>query len=401
MASPMRSWLVIGAVVLALGLGVVVGLPRLRSTRALAQAREAMNSKDCAGVLEALDGVEGRGSDASFIHEARAFCHLQLEHWALAREEANAALQLDPKSQALDFRFVASRELGDLAAAEQDLGRLLELGCQSTTLRLQRATWRADRRDWDGVIEDCDAVLAKEPKHLEALNLRGHAWHALENWERAYLDSAAQAAIAPTVVGLRDAADLAIPLRRLDEADAHLAAALALDPNDVDALVLACRLGVVHFEADAGAPVVERGVKACERAAQVAPASSATHRRLGRLLREQGKLTEALAQASEATRLERGSSLAHRFHAEVLLALKRPQDSLLAIDTALSVAPDDTEVVASGIEPLLRQTKADVLVALRRYRDAREELEQALRLLPPDDEDVPAVRAKLDALPRP
>lgn len=285
-----------GGFVIAVVVGVVLGLtlPRWRTSRALGNAREAMKSKDCAGVLSSLDGIEG-GSEASFVHEARAFCLVQLKQWAQARVESTAALQLDSSSQALDFRFVASRELGDRAAAEQDLDRLFSLGRDSTSLRLLRATWRAQRSEWKAAIEDCDVVLAKEPKNLDALNVRAHAWHGLGNWERAYLDSAAQTAIAPTVVGLRDAADLAIPLRRLDEADAHLAAALALAPDDVDSLVLRCRLGVVHFEApDAGATVVERGVKVCERAVQVAPESSATHRRLGRLLKEQGRFTDAL-----------------------------------------------------------------------------------------------------------
>lgn len=393
-----RGGLVIVVVVVGVALGLM--LPRWRTGRALSEARRAMKAKDCAGVLSSLDGIEG-GSEASFVHEARAFCLVQLKQWAQARVESTAALQLDPSSQALDFRFMASRELGELTAAEQDLDRLFSLGRDSTALRVLRATWRAQRNEWKPAIEDCDVVLAKEPKNLDALNVRAHAWHGLGNWERAYLDAAAQQEIAPTVVGLRDAADLAIPLRRLDEADAHLTRALALEPDDVDSLVLACRLGVVHFEApDAGATVVERGVKACERAVQVAPESSATHRRLARLLKAQGRLAEALVQADEAVRLGPTSSLALDVRAKVLMALKRPSEALTAVDAALATAPDDSEVVASSIESLLRQTRADLLIELRRVPEAREDLEQVLRLLPADDEDVATVRAKLETLRR-
>jgi tetratricopeptide (TPR) repeat protein len=391
-----------GVVIAVAVVGVVLGLtlPLWRTSHALGNAHEAMKSKDCAGLLSSLDGIEG-GSEASFVHEARAFCLVQLKQWALAREEATAALQLDPSSQALGFRFVAARELGDKAAAEEDLDRLFLLGRDSTPLRLLRATWRAQRNEWNAAIEDCDVVLAKEPKNLDALNVRAHAWHGLGNWERAYLDSAAQMAIAPTAVGLRDAADLAIPLRRLDEADALLTKALTLAPNDVDSLVLACRLGVVHFEApDAGATVVERGVKACERAVQVAPDSSATHRRLGGLLMGQERFTDALAHADEVVKLAPTSSLALNVQAQVLMALKRPTEALTAVDAAIATAPDDTEVVATTIEGLLRQTRADVLVELKRIPEAREEFEHVLRLLPSDDEDVVTVREKLETLRR-
>lgn len=80
------------------------------------------------------------------------------------------------------------------------------------------------------------------------------------------------------------------------------------------------------------------------------------------------------------------------------MALKRPTEALTAVDAAIATAPDDTEVVASAIEGLLRQTRADLLVELRRIPEAREEFEHVLRLLPPDDGDVPTVRAKLETL---
>ena len=376
--------------------------PRVRTNWALERAREALRAKDCAGVLQALDGVEGRGDQASFVHEARAFCLVQLKQWAPARAEATAALQLDPSSQALDYRFVAARELGDKRAAEEDLSRLLERGRDTIELRLLRATWRAQRSEWNSAIEDCDWVLAKEPKNLDALNVRAHAWHGLGNWARAYRDTAASVALEPTVLGLRDAADLAIPLRRLDAADAHLAAALVLAPDDVELLLLACRLGVVHYEApDAGAPAVESGLRACERAARAAPTSSPTHRRLGRLLKAHGDLAAALRQGDEAVRLAPTSSLGHSFRAQVLLAQKLPREALTAIDAALTAAPQDAEVVPGAVEGQLRQTRADVLVELGRVPEAREDLEKVLRLLPPGDDDLAEVRSKLERLPRP
>jgi tetratricopeptide (TPR) repeat protein len=194
--------LIIGVVASA-GAVVVLG-PRVRASRAIDTARAAMNAKDCAKALEALDGVEGPAAQASFVHEVRAFCLVEREQWARAKEEASAALLLDPSSQALDFRFVASRALGDQRSAEADLGRMFELGRDSVERRVLRAIWRAKRGEWSAAIEDCDLVLAKEPGNLDALNVRSHAWHGLGNWERAYRDAAAQMAIAPTVDGLRD-----------------------------------------------------------------------------------------------------------------------------------------------------------------------------------------------------
>jgi tetratricopeptide (TPR) repeat protein len=233
--------------------------------------------------------------------------------------------------------------------------------------------------------------------------VRAHAWHALGNWEKAYADVVALLEVRPTTASYRDAADLAIALGKLDEADTHLAAALAQAPGDLELTILACRLHIAHTEApDAGPAEAGAALRECERAVKLAPQHGPTRRRLGRMLAEQGELDGALAHADEAARLMPGSCLAHRLRAEVLLKLKKPTEALAAAEAALVALPEDSEVNARLAEGVLRQSLADVLIALKRQDEARSELEKALTLLDPDDEDAAtAVKQKLNALSGP
>lgn len=386
----------------ALLLAGVLVWPRARTTWALSNARVAVQAKDCPGVLSALDGVSAGGVDGQFVHEARAYCLLQSKEWQRVHDEASASLAIAPGSvQALQLRFIAARELGRDADAEADLGRLIAVEPNGLTWREARAELRAERRAWEAAIEDADAVLALDPKHDGALDIRMHAWHALGNWENAYRDVVALLEVKPSVVRYRDAADLAIPLSRLDDADGYMAAALAEAPDDLELNILACRLRVAHTEApDAGPAETDAALRECERTAKRAPGHAPTHRRYGRMLLQRGELQLALAEADAAVAIRPSSALAHKLRADVLLAQQKPAEAVAAAQEGLTAAATDDEVVAGAAEAGILQTRAAALLALKRDDEARADLEKALTLLPEDDTDVAAVKQKLSALRR-
>lgn len=396
--SPMKKGLVALAVLLVAG---AVLFPWARTAWAVNRARLAMAANDCGAVVAALDGVEARGVDGQFVHEVRAFCLLKAKQWAKAHVEASASLAIAPDSvQALTYRLTAARELGETGEAEEDLGRLIAADPKNVTWREARAELRAGREAWAAALEDADVALAVDPKQADMLNVRVHAWHALGNWENAYRDALALVEVRPSAVVHRDVADLAIPLGKLDEADAHIAAALAEAPDDVELNVLACRVRVAHTEvAGAGAAELDAAVRECERTVKLAPEHGVTRRRYARMLMEKGDLASALTQLDEALRLTPGSCLAHDVRAQLMLAGNKPAEALQSADAALAAVAGDAEVNTIAAEGSLRQTRADALIALKRTADARAELEKALALLAPDDEDVAVLKKKLDGLP--
>ena len=398
--SRMKKGLALGAVAVLLLAGAVL-LPRVRTAWGISRARVAMAANDCGSVLQALDGVDAGGVDGQFVHEVRAFCLLKAKDWAKAHAEASASLAIAPDSvQALTYRLTAARELGETGEAEEDLGRLIAADPKNVTWREARAELRAGREAWAAAIEDADVALAADPKRPEMLDVRVHAWHALGNWENAYRDAVALVEVKPSAVGHRDAADLAIPLGKLDEADAHIAAALAEQPDDIELNVLACRVRVAHTEAPgAGAAELDAAVRECERTVKLAPQHGVTRRRYARMLIEKGDFAAARPQLDEALRLTPGSCLAHRLRAELMLAEKKPAEALQSADAALAAVGRDAEVNAVAAEGSLRQMRADALIALKRTAEARVELEKALALLAPDDEDVATLKKKLEGLP--
>jgi tetratricopeptide (TPR) repeat protein len=390
---------IIAGVVLAAG---VLAWPMARGAWAVSRAKVAQQQGDCDGVLKALDGIDPPpAADARFVYEVRAYCLIKAKAWAQAQRAATSALELEPGSvQALSFRFAAARELGETAAAEEDLGRLVQLEPKVARWHEARALLRAARNAWEDAIEDAAFVLAEAPQHTGMLNVRMHAWHALGNWELAYRDADALATLVPGRVTHQDAADLAIPIHRLDDADSHIAAALAEAPDDVGVNVLACRVRIAHAEEpDAGATETDAALRECEHALKVAPKSGPTLRRVARMLKRKGDLDGAAGRIAEAVAAEPSSVLAKDLQAELLLALQKPAEALAAVDAGLAGLNDDPEVIPQAAEAGLRQTRADVLTALGRKADARADLEKALTLLEPDDEDVPKVKQKLAALP--
>lgn len=157
--------------------------------------------------------------------------------------------------------------------------------------------------------------------------------------------------------------------RKYDEALAHFAEALRINPDFFDALfntgiTLAdmgrAAEGKAYFERAlrvdplsskahtqlALALVQEkRNTEALgefRRALELAPQDSNAHTNLGLMLARQGELTEAAARLTEAVRLNPDSAEAHNNLGLIFLAARKPQEALTHFSTALSLKPDLT-----------------------------------------------------------
>ena len=396
--SRMKKGLALGAVAVLLLAGAVL-FPRARTAWGISRARVAMAANDCGSVLQALDGVETGGVDGQFVHEVRAFCLLKAKDWAKAHAEATASLAIAPDSvQALTCRLTAARELGLTAEAEADLGLLLAADPKNVTWRKARAELRAGRGAWVEATEDADQVLAEDPNAPDMLDVRMHAWHARGDLEKAYRDAVTLAERWPRATVHRDAADLAIALGKLDEADVYVAEALAEKPDDLEINGLACRVRVAHAEADdAGPSQLDAALRECERIAKLAPDHAGTRRRYARMLVMKRDYAAAMNELDETVRRVPGSALTHGLRAEVLLVLKKPAEALAAIDAALAVVATDKEATPGLTEGDLRDTRTDVLLALGRDEEARAEYHRAIELLAPDEESKNALQRKLES----
>lgn len=111
-----------------------------------------------------------------------------------AREELRAlslrieAAPLDPGSWV--SRAAAWRYAGELAEADADLTRALELASRDAKVLELRADVRRLRGDHQGAIHDCSELIARTEHATEALRLRGLAWmdlgdapHAIEDFD--------------------------------------------------------------------------------------------------------------------------------------------------------------------------------------------------------------------------
>jgi tetratricopeptide (TPR) repeat protein len=141
---------------------------------------------------------------------------------------------------------------------------------------------------------------------------------------------------------------------------------LRADPCQVRALE---GLALIALQQGQVAP----GIDYLTRALQTNPASPSTHFHLGRALRTQGRLDEAVASYRESLRLNPNSAAAQNNLGDVLLELERWQDAAAALREAIRLKPDFAEA---------HNNLGLALVRLGRAEEAEACCRQALRLRP-------------------
>src|SRR5205085_652977 len=85
-------------------------------------------------------------------------------------------------------RGYAHLELLDHQWAETDFAKAITLDEANVKYRLARGLVRRREKNWDGTLEDANAVLALDPDSEPALNLRASVHYALGNHAEALAD---------------------------------------------------------------------------------------------------------------------------------------------------------------------------------------------------------------------
>src|SRR5215831_1915430 len=112
---------------------------------------------------------------------------------AAALAAFDEAIRRSPESApAYARRGVVRARLGDVDGAIADYTRAHELGAPAAEVLFNRCQALTSKRDYQGAIVDCTAVLAENPSHAGALFTRGnarwlagHADQARADWVRA------------------------------------------------------------------------------------------------------------------------------------------------------------------------------------------------------------------------
>ncbi len=102
--------------------------------------------------------------------------------WALARDDASIAIQLDGQfREAFALRGDAALRLGQPAEAVKDLNRAFELGATDSGLAWNRARALLQAKEYAKCIAECDRLLKLDPKNPASVNdLKRQAQEAMK-----------------------------------------------------------------------------------------------------------------------------------------------------------------------------------------------------------------------------
>jgi serine/threonine protein kinase/TolA-binding protein len=173
-----------------------------------------------------------------FGYFQRGRCALDQQQWAQARDDFSRALERRPDlTAALLNRALAHRNLGELALAEQDITRAIQLGAPETRAYFLRSSLRRQQQQHDLAAEDFAEGLARTPSDELSWIARGVARvhtepeQALEDFRQALrLYPASRSALVNMVFVLTE------KLHRDDEGLVAINRLIELDPTDTDGL---------------------------------------------------------------------------------------------------------------------------------------------------------------------
>ena len=183
----------------------------------------------------------------------------------------------------------------------------------------------------------CEAVLAADPQHFDALHLSGVVKHQLgRSADGLRLVAAALKAKPGSAEALMNYGVILDAVKRHDEALASFDCAVALQADNATLL--------------------------CNRA---------------NTLKSLGRYEEALASYDRAIELQPDLVVAHNNRGTVLAALDRYEDALAGYDRLLALAPQ-----RAGSDPLVLNNRGTALTKLKRHDEALASLDRALALKP-------------------
>jgi tetratricopeptide (TPR) repeat protein len=133
----------------------VLPLPAQTLRRALADAKQRLDTNDSAGAIVVLDPAIVKHPDIAELHYLRA---------------------------------VAKRQRGDHEGALADATRAVELEPDNTVLLIERGYLRRRTKDLEGAVRDFDAAIRLDPRNATAWGDRGDARQVLGAWRDARAD---------------------------------------------------------------------------------------------------------------------------------------------------------------------------------------------------------------------
>jgi len=179
------------------------------------------------------------------------------------------------------------------------------------------------------------AILARQPRHADALHLLGLVAHQVGDDPTAEGLIRGAIAVAPRNPAYHgNLGVVLLRMRRIQDATTALRTAIRLNPADFGAQ---SNLGVAlsALGDHAGA------VRAAGAALRLRPGDSPTLCNRGQFLEKAGEYTQALDALDAAIRADKDSYTAHLARGNLLVVLGRPREALEAFDVAIALRPAD------------------------------------------------------------
>jgi len=391
-----------------------------------------------AAIEAAVRAVDLR-PDGAQILAYRAITYLLVGETDLAMADADRALAINPSifiSHQAKAMVHNARGEWDLAIAAID--QALKIRPRAATALMYRATAYAQKDDYDRAIEDLSEALRISPFDITIRNTRAQLYKTYNDNERAIGDMSEIIRRQPGVAyWLRERGNLYMEIENYDLAMADLEAALKIDPLDVIAINnIGYMIQKQGKDAEA-IPYFDRVIKldssqtmafsnradARRKLRQFAPAlddyaelirlagdtvTDWPHYWRGWIFMETGRPADALADLSEAIRINSNDADNLRLRGDAYAQLGEDQKALDDFNHAVAIKPGDINLLSSRFQTEVKVTKdleagvksletiirtipenvaagqfyAGLLIGVGRPQDALEEFNQLLKRNP-------------------
>jgi tetratricopeptide (TPR) repeat protein len=220
-----------------------------------------------------------------------------------ALRQIDDAVRQKESWMAWQCKAMVHRGRDERSAAESALARALELAPDQPELYLERGWMYLSAKDTENALAEFDKALKINPHSVRALYSRASSYGILKNYEQALTDFGAALAICPDAVDCLESrmAMLVIlkkPYRALNDAEALL----KLDPTDGSAYHTRGLILLNQGEFDGSLASLKEALRLMDSKSAKKRANIFMMR--GTCYLQQEKVTEALADYSEAIRLD-------------------------------------------------------------------------------------------------
>lgn len=265
--------------------------------------------------------------DVAFAHFQLAYTYTALQRPDEARSEYQRTIDLDPKMSEAYLNLGILLSGREPAAAVAALRKAVELLPGQSRPRILLGMAQERSGDLAGAADSLEGAVRLDPRDAEA------------------------------VLHL---ASLYLNLKRPADAEQKFRDALAVQPNSAPAA-----LGLAQCLDAQNKP---EAADAYQKYLALHPDDAAAHGRFVRLLVDQQKYAEALAELDRADQGKPPTSDALRLRADIQIAQKKLDDAIVTLRSALALAPNDVQLVV-GLGRIYLQ-KRDFPAAEKEFQSA-------------------------------